>query len=265
MIPYGGSTFMNEYNFNSNLKRYKYLFYSLNFVIFVVLAHVYINTLFFQVPFSEVLSELIISLSIIIILCSIYTYKGIFHKLYNPNNKMVINFTVGFLFGIFIGYFILYYSSHYVQPNRVLFTDYFTFRDYFHCIILALYIGLIICVGLSILTTLSKRIHENSKGIIATILQREYRIFEIIYLVIIFISFIILLNEFIQIIPTHKTKLYGMLFFSPIVFSLPVIVFTILEYVKRKSSLAKICLCIGILMFFWLWAFMDIGYLLLGP
>ena len=257
MIPYGGSSFMNEYNFNSNLKRYKYCFYALNFVVFFVLAHVYINTLFFQVPFSEVLSELIISLSIIIILCSICTYKGIFHKLYNPNNKLVINFTVGFLFGIFIGYFILYYSYHYVSPHLIL----FTFRDCIHCIMLALYIGLIICVGLSILTTLSKRIYENSKGI-ATILQREYHVFEIIYLVIIFISCIILINEFIQIIPTHKTKLYGMLYFSPTVFSLPVIVFTILE---RKSSLAKICLCIGILMFFWFWFFMDIGYLLLGP
>lgn len=252
---------MNEYNFDSNLKRYKYCFYALNFAVFFILAHVYINTLFFQVPFSEVLPEFIISLSIIIILCSIYTYKGIFHKLYNPNNKLVINFKVGFLFGIFIGYFILYYSYHYVSPHLAL----FTFRDCIHCITLALYIGLIICVGLSILTTLSKRIYENSKGIIATILQRKYSVFEIIDLVIIFISFIILINEFIQIIPTHKTKLYGMLYFSPIVFSLPVIVFTILEYVKRKSSLAKICLCIGILMFFWFCFFMDIGYLLLGP
>lgn len=252
---------MNAYNSKSDLKRYKYFFYALNSAAFSVLTYVYLSILFFQVPFIRILPEFITSLSTIIILCTIYTYKGIFHKLYNPNNKLMINFKVGLPFGLFIGYFILYYSYHYVSPHIGL----FTFHDYIHCIILALYIGLIICVSLSILTTISESIYENSEGIIKIILQREYRVFEIIYLFIIFISSIIFTNEFAQIIPTHKTKLYGMLYFSPIIFSLPVIILTVLEYVRRKNLSAKICLYIGILMFFSPWFLMDIGYLLLGP
>lgn len=252
---------MSEYNSENDLKRYKYCFYALTSVAFLVLAYGYIRILFFQIPFFRLLPGLVISLSMITALCVIYTCKGIFHKLYNPDNKLMINFQTGLFFGIFSGYFILYYGDHYVHPSDVL----LTYKNDIHWMILAFYIGLSICVGLSILTTLSKSKYENSKGVMKAILQRKYRVFEIIYLVLILFSFLILLNEFTQMIPTHKTKLYGSLYFSPTLFSLPVMVFTILEYRKRKNSLSKIGLCIGILMFFWFWFFMDIGYLLLGP
>ncbi|ADY55480.1 hypothetical protein Sgly_1159 [Syntrophobotulus glycolicus DSM 8271] len=252
---------MNQSPSEHDFKRNKSIFYSLNLIAFLVLAYVYLSTLFFKVPFSQVLPELIAGLSLVLVLSAIYTLKGAFHQFYNPRNQMIINFTVGLFFGLFIGYFILYYSNHNVTPYIVL----FTFKDYLHLILLALYIGLSICVGLSVFTTLSKSIHENSRNMLQTIRQRQYHLFELIYLVIIAISFIVLLNEFIQIIPTHQTKLYGMLLLSPTPFSLLVLPFTILEYRKRKHSSAKICLCIGILMFFWLWFFLDIGYLLFGP
>lgn len=69
---------------------------------------------------------------------------------------------------------------------------------------------------------------------------------------ILIVSFLILVNEFIQLIPTHSTRLEGfLLYFEPPIFAIIGGILSIVGLIKHKTKLGMLLIGINFILLFW--------------
>lgn len=82
---------------------------------------------------------------------------------------------------------------------------------------------------------------------------------------VLMISFIVLLNEFIQLVPTHKTKLEGiLLLWGPTLFAVVGEILAILGLIKKKSKMGFALIIINFIILFWPFIYWKLGVYILG-
>ncbi|MGH4122710.1 MAG: hypothetical protein ACREV6_07260 [Clostridium sp.] len=79
-----------------------------------------------------------------------------------------------------------------------------------------------------------------------------------------FILVVIIINEFVQIFPTHKTKLQGSLILLPL-FVAPIgVILGLIPLRKNKDDIAKWGLILNIILFLFPMLYMVLGTLIFG-
>ncbi|WP_061995215.1 hypothetical protein [Clostridium sp. ATCC 25772] len=82
---------------------------------------------------------------------------------------------------------------------------------------------------------------------------------------ILVLSFLVLVNEFVQFIPTHATVLEGILILiGPSIFAFIGGVFSIIGIIRHKTKLAVFLIIINAILLFWWVIYWIIGTLVLG-
>lgn len=95
--------------------------------------------------------------------------------------------------------------------------------------------------------------------------MKQESIFTKCSLVILIISFFVLVNEFIQLVPTHSTRLEGLLLLiGPLLFAIIGGIFSIIGLVKHKTKLAQGLTVINIILIFWPIIYWSGGTLIFG-
>ena len=95
--------------------------------------------------------------------------------------------------------------------------------------------------------------------------MKQESIFTKCSLVILIISFFVLVNEFIQLVPTHSTRLEGLLLLiGPLLFAIIGGIFSIIGLVKHETKLAQGLTVINIILIFWPIIYWSGGTLIFG-
>ncbi|GAA0117017.1 hypothetical protein [Clostridium senegalense] len=82
---------------------------------------------------------------------------------------------------------------------------------------------------------------------------------------ILVLSFLVLVNEFIQLIPTHVTILEGILILiGPSIFAFIGGIFSIIGFIRHKTKLAIFLIIINAILLFWWAIYWIIGTLVFG-
>lgn len=82
---------------------------------------------------------------------------------------------------------------------------------------------------------------------------------------ILILSAITVLNEFIQLIPTHATKLEGIiLFIGPSLFAVIGLILAIAGVIKQKSRLGIIMIIFNFILLFWPLIYWHVGTYVFG-
>lgn len=82
---------------------------------------------------------------------------------------------------------------------------------------------------------------------------------------ILVLSFLVLVNEFIQLIPTHATVLEGILILiGPSIFAFIGGIFSIIGFIRHKTKLAVFLIIINAILLFWWAIYWIIGTLVFG-
>ena len=82
--------------------------------------------------------------------------------------------------------------------------------------------------------------------------MKQESIFTKCSLGILIASFFVLLNEFIQLIPTHSTKLEGiLLLIGPLLFAVIGGIFSIIGLIRYKTKLGVWLTAINVILLFW--------------
>jgi hypothetical protein len=69
---------------------------------------------------------------------------------------------------------------------------------------------------------------------------------------ILIVSFLVLVNEFIQLIPTHSTRLEGfLLYYGPFIFAIIGGILSIVGLIKHKTKLGLLLIVINFILCFW--------------
>ena len=95
--------------------------------------------------------------------------------------------------------------------------------------------------------------------------MKQENIFTKCSLGILILSILVLVNEFIQIIPTHATRLEGLLLFvGPSIFAIIGGIFSIIGLNKHKTKLAVLLTGINSILLFWPIIYWCLGTLIWG-
>ncbi|MBU3161106.1 hypothetical protein KPL37_15380 [Clostridium frigoris] len=82
---------------------------------------------------------------------------------------------------------------------------------------------------------------------------------------ILIVSFLVLVNEFIQLIPTQSTRLEGLLlYFGPSVFAIIGGILSMVGLIKHKTRLGIFLIAINFILLFWPIIFWHVGTLIWG-
>lgn len=82
---------------------------------------------------------------------------------------------------------------------------------------------------------------------------------------VLIVSFLVLVNEFVQLIPTQSTHLEGLLFyFGPVIFAIISGILSIVGVVKHKTKLALWLIAINFILLFWPVFFLYVGTFIFG-
>ncbi|APC42006.1 hypothetical protein [Clostridium estertheticum] len=82
---------------------------------------------------------------------------------------------------------------------------------------------------------------------------------------ILIVSILVLVNEFIQLIPTHSTRLEGLLlYFGPSIFAIIGGILSIIGLIKHKTKLGVFLIAINVILLFWPMILMYVGTLIWG-
>lgn len=69
---------------------------------------------------------------------------------------------------------------------------------------------------------------------------------------VLIVSFLVLVNEFIQLIPTHATRLEGfLLYYGPFIFAIISGILSIVGLIKHKTKLGLLLIVINFILCFW--------------
>ena len=75
---------------------------------------------------------------------------------------------------------------------------------------------------------------------------------------------LVIINEFVQILPTHETKLQGALLLSPLLIAPVGVIFGLIPLKKNKDDLAKWGVILNIILFLFPTLYMILGTTLFG-
>ncbi|MBU3191566.1 hypothetical protein K9O30_01365 [Clostridium bowmanii] len=82
---------------------------------------------------------------------------------------------------------------------------------------------------------------------------------------VLIVSFLVLVNEFVQLIPTHSTSLEGLLlYFGPVIFAIISGIFSIVGVIKHKTKLGLWLIVINFILLFWPMLFLYVGTFIFG-
>lgn len=95
--------------------------------------------------------------------------------------------------------------------------------------------------------------------------MKKENIFTKCSLGILIVSFLVLVNEFIQLIPTQSTGLEGLLlYFGPSIFAIIGGILSIIGLIKHKTKLGLFLIAINFILLFWPIFFWRVGTLIWG-
>lgn len=92
----------------------------------------------------------------------------------------------------------------------------------------------------------------------------KHTLFGKISIGIAFILIVIIINEFVQILPTHKTKLQGALILLPSLIAPGGIILGLIPLKKNKDDIAKWGVILNIILFLFPILYMTLGTLIFG-
>ncbi|MGH4125277.1 MAG: hypothetical protein ACREV6_20360 [Clostridium sp.] len=82
--------------------------------------------------------------------------------------------------------------------------------------------------------------------------MKKENIFTKCSLGILIVSLLVLVNEFIQLIPTHSTHLEGfLLYYGPFIFAIIGGILSIVGLIKHKTKLGLLLIAINFILLFW--------------
>ncbi|SFD01777.1 hypothetical protein [Clostridium uliginosum] len=82
--------------------------------------------------------------------------------------------------------------------------------------------------------------------------MKQESIFTKCSLGILIVSFFVLVNEFIQLIPTHSTHLEGfLLYYGPFIFAIIGGIFSMVGLIKNKTKLGLLLIVLNFILLFW--------------
>ena len=82
---------------------------------------------------------------------------------------------------------------------------------------------------------------------------------------ILLVSFLVLVNEFVQLLPTHSTRLEGfLLYFGPFIFAIIGGILSIVGSIKHKTKLGLSLIVINCILLFWPAFFVYVGTFIWG-
>lgn len=95
--------------------------------------------------------------------------------------------------------------------------------------------------------------------------MKQESIFIKLSLVILIVSFLVIANEFVQLIPTRSTYLQGiLLFIGPTIFAIIGGIFLITDLVKHKTKLGMLLTIINFILLFWPLIYFCVGTWIFG-
>ncbi|WP_026885658.1 hypothetical protein [Clostridium beijerinckii] len=82
--------------------------------------------------------------------------------------------------------------------------------------------------------------------------MKEESIFTKCSIGILIVSFLVLVNEYIQLMPTHSTRLEGfLLYYGPFIFAIIGGILSIFGVIKHKTKLGLLLIVINFILLFW--------------